>query len=131
MASRRGRPIGFEHRREPLLPRPAFLLRLFRRSAAAGGLVLGSLGAGVLGYHQIAGLPWIDALLNASMILTGMGPVDPMKTDASKLFASAYALFSGMVFLTAAAVVFAPILHRLLHRFHLEAEDEAERGGKR
>lgn len=75
---------------------------------------------GVTGYHAFAGLPWIDSLLNASMILTGMGPVDPMKSVGAKLFASAYALFSGLVFLSSAGILFSPIFHRFLHKFHLE-----------
>jgi len=88
--------------------------------------ILAALAIGVLGYHSVAGLSWIDSLLNASMILTGMGPVDPMKTDAAKLFASLYAIFSGSVFLTAIAFVLAPIFHRLLHRFHLDEDEEEE-----
>lgn len=85
-------------------------------------IVAVSLLAGTLGYHLIAGLGWIDALLNASMILTGMGPVDPMKDTASKLFASAYALFSGVVFLSAVAILLSPILHRIVHAFHIDDE---------
>ena len=83
-----------------------------------------ALGIGVLGYHHFAGLPWIDSLLNASMILTGMGPIDPMRSDAAKLFASLYALFSGVVFLTAVALLLSPIFHRLLHHFHLDDESQ-------
>jgi hypothetical protein len=78
----------------------------------------------MLGYHVFGSLHWIDALLNASMILTGMGPVDPMQTVAGKLFASCYALFSGIVFITTAGVLLAPVVHRVLHRFHLEIEPE-------
>jgi hypothetical protein len=73
-----------------------------------------------MGYHRIAGLGWVDSVLNASMILTGMGPVDPMTTTAAKLFASAYALFSGVVFLSAVGIVLSPIFHRILHAFHLD-----------
>ena len=87
----------------------------------AFGIVFAALAAGVLGYHAIGHLGWIDAILNASMILTGMGPVDPMKTAAAKLFASAYALFSGVVFLSAVGIVLAPVFHRILHKFHLES----------
>jgi hypothetical protein len=82
-------------------------------------IVFFSLAAGVMGYHFIAGLSWIDSVLNASMILTGMGPVDPMKDTPSKLFASAYALFSGVVFLSAVAIVLSPVLHRIVHAFHM------------
>lgn len=86
------------------------------------------LGIGVVGYRVFAGLGWVDALLNASMILTGMGPVDPMTTTGAKIFASAYAVFSGVAFLTIVAVLFAPVVHRFLHRFHIElaANDDEE-----
>jgi hypothetical protein len=90
----------------------------------AVGLVLGALLIGVLGYHFIAGFSWIDSVLNASMILAGMGPMNPLTSTASKLFASAYALFSGVIFLVIVGVLFAPIFHRFLHRFHLELEDD-------
>jgi len=81
---------------------------------------------GVLGYHHFAKLDWVDAVLNASMILTGMGPVAPMNDTASKLFASAYALFSGVAFLSGVAIVLSPLFHRILHHFHLADEDERE-----
>ena len=81
---------------------------------------------GILGYHYIARLSWIDALLNASMILTGMGPVATLTDTPSKLFASAYALFSGVVFLSAVSIVLAPVFHRILHKFHLDEEDERD-----
>jgi hypothetical protein len=81
-----------------------------------------SLGIGVLGYHFINNLPWIDALLNASMILTGMGPIDPMKNDAAKLFASFYSIFSGVVFLSTVAVFLSPVAHRFLHKLHVDEE---------
>ena len=88
----------------------------------------GSLALGVLGYHLVAGLSWIDALVNASMILTGMGPVNEMTTVGAKLFASFYALFSGVAFLTIVAVLLAPAVHRFLHRFHLDLAGDAEDG---
>ncbi len=78
---------------------------------------------GVLGFHIIAEVPWIDALHNASMILGGMGPVAEMKTDAAKLFSSAYALFCGLVFISVVAVTLLPVLHRLLHKFHMDEAD--------
>ena len=109
----------YEKKNERLLPWPRFLVRL-ARSLLATFLVVGvALAIGVVGYHTIGHLGWIDAILNASMILTGMGPVDPMKDTAAKLFASGYALFSGVVFLSAMAIVTAPILHRMIHAFHL------------
>lgn len=88
----------------------------------------GSLALGVLGYHALAGLSWLDALVNASMILTGMGPVNEMTTVGAKLFASFYALFSGVAFLTIVAVLLAPAVHRFLHRFHLDLAGEPEDG---
>lgn len=81
-----------------------------------------ALGIGVIGYHSLGGLSWIDALVNASMILGGMGPVDPIKTDAGKYFASFYALFSGLLFIGAASIVLAPFMHRVMHRLHIEEE---------
>ena len=89
---------------------------------ALGVLVFG-LGMGILGYHYIAGLSWIDSLLNASMILGGMGPVDPLKTDCAKIFASFYALFSGLAFIGIVSVLLAPFVHRMLHRFHAEERE--------
>jgi len=96
----------------------------------AACIVSPSLGLGVLGYHFFAELPWVDAILNASMILTGMGPVDPLKTVSAKLFASFYALFSGIVFITTAGILLAPVMHRFLHKFHLEIEPEKASGKK-
>jgi hypothetical protein len=110
----------FESRNEPLAARHIFLRRFLRYFGAAVGAAL---GAGILGYHFIADMSWIDSLLNASMILGGMGPVDPLKTDAAKLFASAYALFSGLVAITVMGMVLAPLAHRALHLFHLDEED--------
>ena len=89
-------------------------------AGAATATILAALGIGVAGYRWIAGYAWIDAVLSASMILTGMGPVGELHGDAAKLFASAYALFSGVVFVTATGILFAPIVHRLLHRYHAE-----------
>lgn len=116
----------FEHRRAPLIPRFAFLRRQLRFAALSAAIVLGALAAGALGYHEIAGLPWIDALLNAAMILTGMGPVDRMQTSAAKLFATAYALASGVLFVTTVAVLFAPLIHRFFHHFHVELDGERD-----
>jgi hypothetical protein len=110
----------YEHRSQPLLSRAAFLLRLARHAGVAIGIVVGSLAIGILGYHFLEGQAWIDALVNASMILGGMGPVDALHSNAGKLFASFYALYSGMVFLVAVGIIFAPVFHRILHRFHME-----------
>jgi hypothetical protein len=116
----------YEHRHAPLLPFPSFLRRMLESFALMSSLVGTALGIGVGGYHWIAGLGWIDALLNASMILGGMGPVDTLRTDASKIFASIYALFSGVVFISSIGVFVAPLVHRFLHKFHLETHKRAE-----
>lgn len=113
----------FEHHRQPLASQHAFLQRVLRYLGLSFGIIAGSLAIGVLGYHFTEGLPWLDALLNASMILGGMGPVDPLHTAAGKWFASFYALFSGMVLLVAVGVLIAPVVHRFLHRLHLQIED--------
>ena len=110
----------FEKKHQAVLPRPKFIQRLLQHLIVAALILVGGLGIGVLGYHYIGALNWVDALLNAAMILTGMGPVDVLHSDAAKLFASAYALFSGVIFLIGMGVVVAPLLHRLLHQFHLD-----------
>jgi hypothetical protein len=112
----------FERRTDKLLPLHHFVGRLLLSLAISFAVVIVGLGVGVLGYHHFAQLSWIDSLLNASMILTGMGPIDPMRSDAAKLFASLYALFSGVVFLSAVGLVISPIFHRILHHFHLDDE---------
>lgn len=112
--------INFEHQHQPLLPRRLFFRRLARWSAVAGAVILGSLVAGVCGYHYTEGLPWIDSLLDASMILGGMGPVDPIKTAGGKLFASFYALYSGLALISVAGLMLSPIIHRFLHKFHID-----------
>jgi len=113
----------YEHRGQPLLPRHHFYRRLARHGLAGLGLIAVALGIGVVGYHAIAGLGWVDSIHNASMILAGMGPVDPMPNPRSKLFASAYAIFSGVVFLGTVGVFLSPIVHRFLHRFHFETDE--------
>jgi hypothetical protein len=113
----------YERRGQPLLNQRSFLRRLWRHMLLAVGVLLGAWAIGILGYHLVAGLTWIDAVLNAAIILGGMGPVDPILTTAGKLFAAGYALFSGIVFLVAAGVFGAPLLHRILHHFHLEIDE--------
>jgi hypothetical protein len=110
----------YERRHEPLSPRGAYYRRIVRSGGIATAIVSSALFAGTGGYHWIEGLPWVDALLNAAMILGGMGPVATLSTTAGKLFASAYALFSGLVFIMVAGILFAPVIHRFLHTFHLE-----------
>ena len=114
----------FEHHSEPLATQAEFARRMLRFGIVAGGIILFSLGIGILGYHYFESLSWLDSLLNASMILGGMGPVNPLQTDAGKLFASFYALYSGIVLLASVGVLATPIFHRFMHRFHLELEDE-------
>jgi hypothetical protein len=110
----------YERKHQKLLALHRFAGRLAVSFALAAAIVLFALGVGVFGYHGYANLSWLDALLNASMILTGMGPVAPMNTPAAKLFASAYALFSGVVFLSAMGIVLSPIFHRIMHKFHMD-----------
>ncbi len=107
---------------KPLPGRP-FYHRFLLALALAGGMLGCSLSLGVLGYHFIAGLRWVDALLDASMILSGMGPVSPLASDSAKVFASVYALFSGVVFISSTGILLAPVFHRVLHRFHIEQRD--------
>jgi hypothetical protein len=110
----------FERNGEKLLPMAGFIRRMSLSLAIAAALAAVALGIGVVGYHAVAGLSWIDSILNASMILTGMGPVDPMRDTASKLFASAYALFSGVIFISTIGVVLSPVVHRIIHAFHID-----------
>ena len=87
-------------------------------------ILSGSLGVGTIGYHGLGNISWLDAFLNASMILTGMGPVDKMETAGGKLFSALYAIFSGVAFLTFVGVLFVPVYHRFLHKFHLDIKDK-------
>ncbi len=113
----------YEHRSQPLLPRRLYLRRLVRHALAALAVIFVSLFIGIAGYHLTEGLSWLDSLLNASMILGGMGPVNELHTSGGKLFASFYALFSGVVFLVTVAILIAPVTHRFLHRLHLEIKE--------
>ena len=116
--------MKFEHKRQQVATLQQFYIRLFRYFLFALGLVAISVGIGVLGYRYLAELTWLDSFHMACMILTGMGPVIPLETDAAKLFSSFYALYSGVAFLTCTAVFFSPIIHRLLHI--LQVDDETE-----
>ncbi len=108
----------------PLPSRTHFALRLLQNFLMAAGLVLLSLLIGSAGYHYYGELPWVDSLLNASMILTGMGPVDTMSTNGAKLFATFYALYSGVIFLSVMAILLTPVVHRWLHKFHLDISEK-------
>lgn len=112
----------FEHRTEPLLSAPKFFWRVLGFLGLSALVVGVALGIGVLGYHYLGDLPWIDALVNASMILGGMGPVDPIKSQAGKVFVSVYALFSGLLFIGAASLAVTPFFHRIMHALHLEED---------
>jgi hypothetical protein len=113
----------FEPQRKPLISLQEYYKRVGKNFLWAVLIITFSLGMGMAGYHYFAYLNWIDSLLNASMILTGMGPINPMPNDASKIFASFYAIYSGVAFLSTIAVFFAPIIHRIMHRFHFSEEE--------
>ena len=112
----------FEHRNKPLLSPAEFTKRVSHHFLIALLALAVGLGIGMAGYHLLGGLGWVDSFLNASMILGGMGPVDPMQTPAAKIFAGCYALFSGLAFIGIASLLIAPFAHRILHRFHLNEE---------
>jgi hypothetical protein len=123
------RPSGFlryEHRHEPVLTRRQFLRRLARHGGLAAIVVGISLLIGMFGYMGFAHLAPIDALLNAAMLLGGMGPVGAIEGTAGKLFATVFALYAGLVFVAVTGILLAPVFHRVLHRFH--AESSAPRG---
>lgn len=112
----------YERRTQPLSSRRVFYTRLTRSALLGGAIILASLTIGMAGYHYFEKLPWLDAFTNASMILSGMGPLAPIQTKAGKFFAGCYALFSGIAFISSIGVVFAPVYHRFLHKFHLESK---------
>jgi hypothetical protein len=114
----------FENRSKPLLPRRQFYSRMARSLRLGAYIIAGALGIGMLGYHFFEKMSWLDAFVNAAMILSGMGPLGPLQTSAGKLFAGCYALFSGVAFLTSVGVVFAPVFHRFIHKFHLESRED-------
>ena len=109
-----------EKRIPQLLPRREFIRRLGWSVAAGGVLILFSLTIGMIGYHVVGELSWIDAFLDASMILSGMGPMSTLHTDAAKLFAGCYAIYCGIALIGTTGVILAPVIHRALHKFHLE-----------
>jgi len=114
----------FEHKSEPVLPMARWRARVGYSLLVAGIIISVSLGLGTVGYRYFCGLSWIDAMLNAAMILTGMGPVDRIETVSGKIFATFYSIFSGVAFLGITGILVAPWAHRLLHRFHADLEDD-------
>lgn len=112
----------YENKKQPLAPPRVYYNRILRNLGIAAGVLLACLLIGVLGYHYLAGIPWIDAVHNASMILSGMGPVAEVKGDGGKIFSSIYALFSGVVFITNIGFILAPAAHRFFHKLHLEGK---------
>ncbi len=115
----------FDHRGTPLATPAEFAGRLLQNILAAFALIGVSLAIGMVGYHLIERMDWLDAFLNSAMLLGGMGPVDPMHTDAGKLFAGLYALLCGLVFVLASGVVLAPVLHRVMHALHVDDDDKS------
>ncbi len=116
--------LKLEHRKEKVIPITHFLIRVGRYGVFALVLICISVGIGTIGYHRIGHLQWIDSFHMACMILTGMGPVAEMTSNKAKLFSSFYALYSGVAFLSITAIIFAPIIHRLLHILHVQADNE-------
>jgi hypothetical protein len=113
----------YERRGDKLAPRNIFIKRIIGALGIALGVIVVGLGAGIAGYHWIAGFDWIDSLLEASMILGGMGPVNQLPSDGAKIFASIYALFSGLVVLALMGIMLSPVMHRIMHKFHVAEED--------
>jgi hypothetical protein len=122
--------LKYEHKKKPLLPAKQFYQRLLWNFVIACTIIFISLGIGVSGYMSLAHLSFVDALLNASMILSGMGPVNILDTQSAKYFASFYSLFSGITFLSTVALLLAPATHRVMHRFHLETNEEEDQKEK-
>ena len=113
----------FESKNDELAPLPVFVRRIIASLALGLGLILVALLIGIFGYRFLAGFGWIDSLLEASMILGGMGPVNQLPTDAAKIFASIYALFSGLILIALMGIVLSPVFHRLMHKFHVDEKD--------
>jgi hypothetical protein len=121
----------YEHRFEAPLSMPRFVLRMIRHAGAATLIIVGSLLLGMWGYHSFAQEAWIDAFVNATMLLGGMGQVGDVTTTSGKLFSGFYSLYSGMVFLVLIATMLTPVIHRVLHRFHWEADQKRNTGSRR
>ncbi|HEV7589040.1 MAG TPA: hypothetical protein VGO40_13060 [Longimicrobium sp.] len=117
-------------RLKPLPPRRHFVLRMLRSMLLFVGFIGLSLGIGAVGYHAYGKMHWLDATLSAAMILTGMGPKGEMETAGGKRFEIGYAIYSGVAFLSSVAVLLGPVVHRFLHRFHLDALEDAPSPGR-
>ena len=117
----------YEHLGEPLLPRREFLYRIWQHFLVALAVIVMSMLIGMVGYHELARFTWIDSFLNAAMLLGGMGPVGDIPTYSGKLFAGFYALYSGLVLIVSAGVLLTPVLHRVMHRLHLEGRAGTKR----
>ena len=113
----------FEQKHEKLASQPVFFKRMLFSVLTAIGLISSALLIGILGYHNIAGFDWVDSILEASMILGGMGPINALANTGAKLFAAGYALFSGLIFIAIMGIILAPLTHRMLHKFHLDERD--------
>ena len=116
------RLFKLERRHQPLLSRAAFAWRLVGAFAGATGLISFSLLIGMVGYHSFESMDWVDAFVNAAMILSGMGPMSPLQSTGGKIFAGCYALYSGLALILAVSLILAPVVHRMLHRFHIETK---------
>jgi hypothetical protein len=115
--------LSYERRHEALAPRSVFVKRIIASLVVAFCLILVALLIGIGGYHFLAGFNWIDSLLEASMILGGMGPVNQLPNDGAKVFASIYALFSGLILIALMGIILAPVAHRVMHKFHVDEKD--------
>jgi TRAP-type C4-dicarboxylate transport system permease small subunit len=113
----------YERRHDQLAPRSVFVKRIVASLAVALGLICVALLIGIAGYHFLAGFNWIDSLLEASMILGGMGPIKELPSDPAKIFASIYALFSGLLLIAMMGIILAPVIHRVMHKFHVDEKD--------
>jgi hypothetical protein len=115
--------LSYERHHEQLAPRSVFIKRLLAAEGFALGLIAVALMIGIVGYHYVAGFEWLDSLLEASMILGGMGPIKELPNDGAKIFASIYALFSGLIFIGVMGLVLSPVVHRIMHKFHVDEKD--------
>jgi hypothetical protein len=119
-----------EHKSDPVLPWPLFVRRMLLSLGVGAGLIVLSLGVGMVGYHYFEGLEWVDAYLDAAMILSGMGPLTHPQSVAGKIFAGLYALYSGFAVLAIAGIAFGPLVHRMLHKLHADERDWEDAAAK-